>query len=118
MAMLRMKVMARVDAGDACRGRGQGRRRPKHGIFLTTKAVVCLCRLLSLIEEGRPWPRDVLCIKAAFIAKPSTRVDELTDWATPDMFAIMEGTGAAMGAFRSAVIRERATLQGALLRVL
>ena len=33
-------------------------------------------------------------------------------WATPDMFAVMKGTDAAMGAFRSSVIRECATVQG------
>ncbi len=31
-------------------------------------------------------------------------------WATPDMFAVPEGTDAAMGAYRSAVIRECAAL--------
>ena len=51
----------------------------------------------------------------------AARLEDLGHWAqswpTPDMFAVMEGTDAAMGAFRSAVVRECATLQGALLSV-
>ena len=46
----------------------------------------------------------------------AARLEDLSpwvqSWATPDMFAVMEGTDAAMGAYRSAVIRECATLRG------
>ena len=46
----------------------------------------------------------------------AVRLEDLSPWvqrwATAGMFAVVEGTDAAMGAYRSAVIRECATLRG------
>ncbi len=114
--------------------------RPAHWRLINEEAAHWLAQLFRLIEEGRPWPRGVLVAKAVLIRKPTTQWDQpltfriiavlallhrtwavarledlgpwIQGWATPDMFAVAEGTDAALGALRSAVYRECATLKG------
>ena len=99
--------------------------RPAHWRLATEEAAHWLAMLLQLIEDGQPWPHGTLVAKSVLIRKPSTqwdqpltlrtltimallyrtwtaaRLDDLgpwtQGWATVDMFAVMECTGASLG---------------------
>ena len=91
-----------------------------------------------MVENGAPWPGSLRRGQAVFIPKPNTSWDDplsfrillvlpyvyrcwakmrlrhlapwIRSWATEDMFALLEGTGAEDAWYRSAAMREEAIL--------